>query len=365
LAKLSVGVALAIAVLLAVLILLFGLQLAEMLSLESISSFFLLIPIFMLFSAFNQILEQWLIRKQQFKITASISVLQALTLNIAKAGVGCFHPVGGALIALATLGSLLHTLLLWLGLHMRATTCRGLAPEDAPGPQRLTMAIKYIAHKHRDFPLYRAPQVAINALSQSLPVLMLASFFGPASAGFYVLGKTVMGVPSALIGKAVGDVLYPKVAEAKSQKNSLSSVIEKSTLMLFLVGVIPSGFVMLMGPWLFGVIFGLEWRTAGEYAQWLSLFFLFNFINKPSVVSIPVLGIQGGLLIYEIFSTGIKVVGLVVGFYYFNSDKIAIALFSIFGCLAYLWLIIWVVLSARRIEKMDTQETKDIVNNES
>ncbi|MEI8616630.1 oligosaccharide flippase family protein [Pseudoalteromonas sp. B193] len=66
--------------------------------------------------------------------------------------------------------------------------------------------VKEVALIYRDFPLYRAPQQFINALSQSLPILMLASFFGPASAGFYTLAKTVMAIPSTLVGKAVGDV---------------------------------------------------------------------------------------------------------------------------------------------------------------
>jgi O-antigen/teichoic acid export membrane protein len=107
----------------------------------------------------------------------------------------------------------------------------------------------------------------------------------------------------------------------------------------------------LFGPWLFSLVFGEAWAVAGEYARWLALFFLFNFINKPSVASVPVLGIQRGLLVYELFSTGGKVVGFLVGVYWFDSDVWAVALFSVIGVIAYSAMILWILLRAMQWRK--------------
>src|SRR5699024_11373617 len=68
------------------------------------------------------------------------------------------------------------------------------------------LSIKETAKKHYDFPLYRAPEELISTLSQNLPVLLLTSFFGPAAAGFYSIGRTVLSMPSRLIGKAIGEI---------------------------------------------------------------------------------------------------------------------------------------------------------------
>jgi uncharacterized membrane protein len=87
---------------------------------------------------------------------------------------------------------------------------------------------------------------------------------------------------------------------------------------------------------------------AGEYARWLALFFLFNFINKPAVAAVPVLRIQRGLLVYEIFSTGTKALGLVIGFYWFGSDIWAVALFSVIGVLTYSAMIFWILAHSKR-----------------
>ena len=94
------------------------------------------------------------------------------------------------------------------------------------------VSLKKLAKRYRDFPLFRAPQVFLNAISQSLPVLMLTSFFGPAVAGFYSIGRTVLAIPSTLIGKSVGDVFYPRISEAAHNGENLTKLIKKATLSL-------------------------------------------------------------------------------------------------------------------------------------
>lgn len=343
LAKLSALLAFFMASLLAVIILIFGDSLAALLSLESIAEFLLLVPIAMLFSAFYQILQQWLIRKKQFKITARIDVIQALTLNSAKVGIGWFQPEGIALITIATLGHALHALLLWLGMRKQP-----VALAEANEREDVS-SIKELACRHKDFPYFRAPQVAINSFSQSLPILMLASFFGPAAAGFYYLGRTVMSVPTTLIGKSVGDVFYPRITEAVHHKENLFSLILKATLALASVGFVPFVLVIAFGPWLFSFVFGAEWVTAGEYARWLALWMYFGFLNRPTVAAIAALGIQGFFLAYEVMSVLLRALALYIGFTVYSSDLMAVCLFSIAGVFLNLLLIFYVMKKCRRI----------------
>lgn len=341
-AKLAFVVAFVLSGIIAVILLFAGDILLRLVGSESISKYMMLIPLAILFAAMLQITQQWLIRKQQFKLTAKVAVLHSLIVNSVKTGFGLLNPTPILLIVIATLGSALHFVMLLLGIkrnpvaqvHLTSNICR--------------KKISEIAYEYRDFPIYRAPQVFINAVSQSLPILMLASYFGPSAAGFYVIAKTVLELPTALIGKSVADVFYPRISREAHNKENLFELILKATLALFAIGLIPFGIVILFGPEIFSFIFGESWVDAGEYAQWLSLFFLFNFINKPCVAAVPVLKIQKGLLIYEIFSTGIKLLGLLVGFYWFKSDIRAVALFSLFGVIAYTLMIVWILMHARQ-----------------
>ena len=342
LVRLSIILSFGMVLLASVLILMGGDWLTTTLGAESVAGYLLLIPVAMLFGAWLQIVHQWLIRKKQFGVIARSAVAHALIVNSAKSGIGWLHPVGAVLIVLATLGNALHAALLFIGARKRYQAEPDKS-EVGPGA-----TLKALAYRHRDFPLYRAPQHFINAASQSLPILMLAAFFGPAAAGFYTLGKMVMGLPSTLIGSAVNDVFYPKITEAAHNGENLPRQIVQATGTLLVIGIVPFGLVVLFGPWLFGLVFGDDWTMAGEYARWLALFFLFNFINKPSVAVVPVLGIQRGLLVYELFSTGTKALGLVAGFYWFGSDLWAVALFSIIGVLAYSAMMLWILSHAIR-----------------
>ena len=341
--RLSIILSLSISLIAAGLMLLWGGWLTEILGAQSVASFLLLIPVGMIFSAWTQIAQQWLIRKNEFGAVARSALAQALILNTAKAGVGWFYPLGAVLIVLATLGYALQALLLFICAYRRWQPVYAKSNEH-----RSATRLRDLALRHRDFPLYRAPQNIINAASQSLPVLMLAAFFGPTAAGFYTLGKMVMGMPSALLGKAVTDVFYPRITEAARQKENLSQQILGATSALIAIGALPFGLVIIAGPWLFSLVFGEDWAMAGEYASWLALFYLFNFINKPCVAAVPVLGIQRGLLVYELLSTGAKVLGLIVGFYWFGSDLWAVALFSVIGVVAYAAMMLWILTHAIR-----------------
>jgi O-antigen/teichoic acid export membrane protein len=352
-ARLAAYIAFALSFLVAVILLVSGDHILGLLDAQDISSYILLLPLAMLFAALMQIAQQWVIRKKQFGIAARAEVLKALLVNTAKVGIGWFYPLAAVLIVLSTLGQVIHAGILGLGIK-RSSPSAAVAREEAGSNSSLWE----LAQRHRDFPLYRAPQVLINSVSQNLPVLMLAAFFGPASAGFYAICRNVLGMPTRLIGKSVGDVFYPRITEAAYRGENLTRLILKATLCLAAVGFVPFALVVAFGPWLFGLIFGAEWVVAGEYARWLSIMMFFLFINKPSVAAVPVLNLQGGLLIYELFSTGSKLVAIYIGAVLFADDKLAIAIFSGFGALAYIFLIGWVILSSHFLRRKSTDAPK-------
>jgi len=321
--------------------------LVRIFNLQSIAAFIILIPLAMFFSAWLEIAQQWLIRQKHFSITARVAVMQSVFINCAKIGIGCFNPLAIVLISLAVLGNALNAVMLFLGIK------RSEVSEIRSDKKHTSTALVVLAKKYSDFPLYRAPQVFINSASQSLPVLMLASLFGPATAGFYTLARLAMAVPSMLVGKSVGDVFYPRINEAAHNGEDIRRLIVKATVMLASVSLLPFALVVALGPWLFAFVFGADWAMAGSYARWLAFFFYFNLINRPSVASVPILGLQKGLLVYEIMSTASKTLGLIIGFYVFSSDVIAIMLFSVIGALVYCSMITWIIITSSRYNKYE------------
>lgn len=352
-ARLSAYIAFTLAMLVAVILWTVGEHLLRLLDAQEIYRFAFLLPLAMLFVSFTQICLQWLIRKKQFGVSTRVGVINTLIVNSSKVGVGFFYPLAGVLIVLSAMGHALYAGMLALAIKK----FRPLADKYTNATDT-KVNLWYLAKKYYDFPFYRAPQVLINSISHNLPLLMLAAYFGPAPAGFFTLCMRVLGIPSQLLANSVSAVFYPRITEAAHRGENLTKLILKATFLLAAVGFAPFALLIAFGPWLFSFVFGAEWVSAGQYARWMAIMSFFFFINKPSVAAVPVLGLQKGLLIYEFFSTGSKVVAIYIGAIVFSDDQLAIAFFSIFGAIAYIALIAWVIISSIFFNSRVNNETK-------
>lgn len=321
---LSFLISAASSIFLTLILLLFYQQIIDLFQLKTLSPFLLLLPAVVLFSGSLQIAEGWLIRTKQFKVTAKVAVLHALILQGSMVLVGLLYAEAAVLIVLSVLAIMIRSALMF------KLSQKPLRLQLEFGLER-RIELKKTAIRYKDFPVYRAPEVFIDAISLGLPVLLLASFFGPAAAGFYSIGYTVLLIPSQLIGKSVGDVFYPRISDAANNGENMSELIKKATYYLAGAGVLPYVIVIAFGPALFSFVFGTEWVVAGEYARWIALWSFFKFLNKPSMTALPALSAQAFNLYSTIITLIVRIVALAIGYYTFESDLIAIALFSITG----------------------------------
>ncbi len=333
LAKLSMLITIISSALAGLIINHFNERILSLFGINELNGYLMLLPLAMLFAGFHQIVEQWVIRKKSYRMGAKVAIVQSLIINSSKAGFGLIYSTATPLIILSTFSSLLYGAMLAFGINLENKISK--APTN-----RKKIGLLALAKKFKDFPIFRAPEVTLNAASQGLAVLMLAAFFGPASAGFYTLGRTVLAMPAALLGKSIGDVFYPRLAEATHKNEDITKLVMQATKGLALVGIVPFGLVIAFGPWLFSLVFGSEWQTSGDYARWLSVWLFFGFINTPSIKALPVINAQFFLLFSSTLMLVARAAALALGYYYFNSDIIAVIAFSISGALLNLLLIL-------------------------
>lgn len=330
--KLSILISMIISSTVLIVFLLGGKQIITILGIESLSSLVFFIPLVMFIASLQDIAQQWLIRKKQFKGIASVSMIHAFINQGLQVLAGLHTPLANVLIGIYTIAITIRTVLTsYIGKRISSVSKNEV---------ELSVSLKKIAYQYRDFPFYRAPQVILNSASQSLPILMLTAFFGPAYAGFYTLTRTVLGLPSTLLGSSVQSVFYPHFNQAVLSKVKTFPIITKATVALAVIGVWPFLIVILFGPFLFGLVFGEEWRQAGQYAQWLSFWLFFNMINRPSISSIPIFRMQKWFLYYEFLSIIFRAIGIYIGFFYFTDALAAVAVFSVIS--AFLSIIIMV-----------------------
>ena len=329
----------------ALMLILFKDMLIAAFGLHTISGYVFLIPMVVLFIGAGQIMNQWLIRKAQYKKIALLSILKALVINLSKVGVGLVHATAAVLIVLASFGYMLQALLLYLGISWGAGKDAATNPSNARAEgerehereqvqkleQEQAPNLRQTARKFRNFPLYRAPQMLLGAFTKGIPLLLLAHFFGPAAAGFFAIANRVLQLPAGIIGKSIGSVFYPKVADASNQQKNVRPYILRATGGMAALALLPLIVVGLFGPVLFEWVFGQGWGSAGHYARWLAILVFFEFILHPSKDAMLVAGMQRSLLVFEGLFFVIKTAMLITGFYLFQADVPALIMFSLAG----------------------------------
>ncbi|CAM3957047.1 O-antigen/teichoic acid export membrane protein [Kerstersia gyiorum] len=347
-AKLSFFLSLILSLAVAIVIIVAENDLIRLMNLEDVSNYLLLIPVAMFLNALQQIIQQWLIRKKQFKVSARIAVSQSFIVNVAKVGAGYFYPFGAVLIVITTLGNALYAVQLWLGEK------KWVNKENKLKLKVETPDAKKIFLKYSDFPKFRAPQVFLNAISQSFPVLILAAFYGTSVAGYFTLSKTIISAPAVLLGISIGNVFYAQIVELINLGKNPVRIFQKSTAITFLIGVLPFGFVMIFGGEVFSFVFGEEWFWAGVYAKYVSVWMLFSLAARPAIALIPAIKMQGVFLFLEVFFTILKVMGFLVGIYIYNDPLSSVIIYSMISAFFYLFLYFLVL---KRVNSSDLNYT--------
>lgn len=223
-------------------------------------------------TASYQAFNYWMNRTDRYRWMASTRTLRSLV----QAGVSV-----GLAMALGVMGGLVWG---WLAGQVVGVTVLGIQFWRTTAPLRASSTyegVKEAAERYIRFPLYSVPADTLNSIIAQLPIWILAFHFSTSVTGQVFFAQRVLAAPLGMIGAAVGDVFKQRASLAFMEHGN-SLVLWKRTLWSLLVLAVPLGTVIVLwGPWLFAVIFGEEWRPAGEYARLLTPFLVLSFIANP------------------------------------------------------------------------------------
>lgn len=207
----------------------------------------------------------WATRMQRFRALAAARVLQYGGAALAQAAAGWAGAGLTGLIAAPIVAALLATAVLRL-------PWRG-APAGSP-------RLRDVARRHRAFPLLNTPHAFAGALQDTLSLALVAAVLGPAAAGFWGLALRYLKAPATLVGGAVSQALYPKLAAAGGSAEARHAVRQVMALLALLA--LPLVLALwAAGPWAFEALFGAGWRDAGVLARALALYIGLHFVASP------------------------------------------------------------------------------------
>lgn len=141
--------------------------------------------------------------------------------------------------------------------------------------------IRAEAARFASFPKFSLGAELLNALSNQLVVFVLSKFFGMAVLGWYAMAQRMIGIPTALVGGAVGEVFRSQASRDYAERGECRDIFRRTFKRLALLGAGLFLVLLMFAPELFATGLGEDWRAAGELAVIMSGFFMFRFVCSP------------------------------------------------------------------------------------
>jgi len=258
---------------LTVILLLAGNSVLTLLSADELLKYKLLIPVGILLFGLYQIFMMWNYRKKNFKNISKTLISQSISGSVTKIVFGILGcgPIG--LIVGKTIGE---------SAGIKTLSRCFFKTKKSFYKMFSWQKIIEIAKRYKKFPLYTLPSTFLSMITTQMPTLFIAYYFGESVVGAYGFSISIASLPMSLIGKAVGDVFYGEAATiGRSNPRQLKELSGKIILRLTVIGIVPLSLLVLFGPFLFQLVFGEEWRIAGEYARVLAFLSFFQLVFQP------------------------------------------------------------------------------------
>lgn len=315
-AALGVVIAATVGLLVLVSVAIFGGEIAGILGRPDLQAWLFLLPVVVIGTGIFNSLNLLNNRLGNYSKIAKASVVKALATGVIQVTGGLLFAGAGGLI----LGQSAHSL------AANGTLLRGLFRRVTDKARWEMSTLRKLAGRYQDFPKFSLPANLANTSTTHLVNVLLSAVFTIASLGQLSLVQRALGAPSALIGDAVGQIYYRTATKEKVRSGNATRTFYSTVVLLSLVAV--PGFLVayLVAPTLFEVIFGTEWRTAGQYAQAVIPLVAIRFILAPVTHTNNVFEKQRVALLWQL---GLLVISLAA---------VGLSVILQFSIMQYLWL---------------------------
>ena len=200
-------------------------------------------------------LRFWFVRSGRYGGIGRAVVLQGCGRALVPAGLGALRPGWVGLLLGEVAGRLLGVVR--LGREAWPSLRRALSPFDRSYFRR-------VLAENWKYPGFVLPSSLLDALGAALPLPLVASLYGGAAAGEYLLVMRLVSLPAGLVGASVADVFHSRLAEvSRSEPDRARPMLGRVSRHLALLGLVIFLPAALVSPWVFGWVFGSAWSRAG------------------------------------------------------------------------------------------------------
>lgn len=283
------------------------------------SRWLFLLPASLWLAGLMQAWTNWNNRHCRYRANATGRMSQSVGMSLTQLAGGLLHGGAGGLIVGQFAGQVCSVLAqAWTDIKRRF--------DWRSQVDRVTM--KVVALEYSEFPKVNTPHAFVTALQDSLTLSLLGAMSGTVTVGYYGMMMRLLKLPAALIGQAVAQVAYRELAEARNAGRPLRPIIKRMVVALGGMALVPFLVIQLAGEPLFSLVLGHTWRTAGRYAEAMSIFILFHFVASPLAMVPLVIQRQRTAFMLSLVQTVMFVGALWAGFHFWGDPVKAFTLVS-------------------------------------
>lgn len=186
---------------------------------------------------------------------------------------------------------------------------------------------------YKDFPKYMIVGSFLNDVSYAIPVYGLNFCYEADIAGYYSITMQAMAAPSALVAKSVGDVFRQGISVLYNRKSGCIDFFQENMYLLMKISFGIALIIFFLGPDLYSLVFGEEWRLSGELARYMLPMVCVSLVASPLSNIFVVAGRQDKYLIIQFLYFLVGIIAFVMGWLFSFSYEYTIILYSVVMCM--------------------------------
>ncbi len=253
-----------------------------------------LLPLALAGAGALQVLMLWANRARRFRGLAISRVLQYGGAAVLQLLAGLWLWQGAAIGsegAWALVAAPMAAQWLALACLVRPAPQRGWRHVLGRASAALRQHMRTMARQFKDFAWLNSPHAFLGTAQDAVAVALIMAWAGDPAAGFWGLALRYLKAPATLVGSAVSQALYPRLAAAATPAEA-QQMVRQLMRSLGALALVLMAALMLVGPWLFAALFGASWRDAGELARALAPYIAAHFVAAPLAVVTMAWGAQ-------------------------------------------------------------------------
>ncbi|HAG16037.1 MAG TPA: hypothetical protein DCG69_05865 [Bacteroidales bacterium] len=237
---------------------------------DEYAHWFYFLPLTLFFAAAYRMLNNFLIRKKQFGIAALNKGIRRTGEAAGQTSLAGFQ-YHGSLILGELFGSTINFVM-------------GIYQAVRKGFQwKISSRFEFMntLKEYNHFPKFNIFPVLLNNAASWLPVLFITQLFSVEITGKFDLTRQVFAVTLSLISMTIAQVYLQRIAEMRNRAQKIFPDILKVAKIIGTISILGIVITLLIGPLLFGFVFGKSYEISGVYAQIMIFSFAIRLIVSP------------------------------------------------------------------------------------